>query len=99
MRPDSDRICDAWAPSLRRLALLTWCLWHAGRLAEAAEVVTRLPEGRSRDIALTMLALSHNESPPPFPGFSTAPSGPLDGVLMRIAGREWPRTMCGDASR
>ena len=86
-----DRRDDTWLDALGRiddgepLALLTWCLWHAGRLAEAAEVVTRLPEGRSRDVALTMLAMSHDDSPLPFPGYSSAPSGLLDGLLMRIA--------------
>lgn len=67
------------------LVLLVWCLWHAGRIADAEYVSGLLPPGRARDIALTVLALSRDEPPPPFPAFATTPSGPLDGMLMRLA--------------
>ncbi|ROS44312.1 BTAD domain-containing putative transcriptional regulator [Amycolatopsis thermoflava] len=67
------------------LVLLVWCLWHAGRSADAELVCELLPRGRARDIALTVLALSRDEPPPPFPPFATTPSGPLDGMLMRLA--------------
>ena len=67
------------------LALLTWCLWHAGRVADAEQVAGLLPPGRTRDIAFTMIALSRDEPPPAFPAFATTLSGPLDGLLMRLA--------------
>ena len=67
------------------LVLAIWCLWHVGRLAEAGEIAGELAPGRPREIALTLLALSRDEVPPAFPDFSTAPSGPLDSMLMRIA--------------
>ncbi|WP_432854673.1 BTAD domain-containing putative transcriptional regulator [Amycolatopsis sp. CA-161197] len=67
------------------LVLLVWCLWHAGRIADAGQVAEVMSPGRARDIALTVLALSRDEPPPPFPAFATTPSGPLDGMLMRLA--------------
>jgi LuxR family maltose regulon positive regulatory protein len=67
------------------LVLLTWCLWHTGRVADATQVADLLPPGRNRDIAFTMIALSRDERPPPFPAFATTLSGPLDGLLMRLA--------------
>lgn len=67
------------------LVLLTWCLWHAGRTADAEQVADLLPPGRTRDIAFTMIALSHDQPPPAFPAFATTRPGPLDGLLMRLA--------------
>ena len=67
------------------LALLTWCLWHAGRTADAEGVADLLPPGRTRDIAFTMIALSQDVPPPALPAFATTLSGPLDGLLMRLA--------------
>lgn len=67
------------------LVLLTWCLWHAGRTADAEQVADLLPPGRTRDIAFTMIALSRDEPPPAFPAFATTRPGPLDGLLMRLA--------------
>jgi LuxR family transcriptional regulator, maltose regulon positive regulatory protein len=67
------------------LVLLTWCLWHAGRTAEAEQVADLLPPGRTRDIAFTMIALSRDLPPPAFPAFATSRPGPLDGLLMRLA--------------
>ena len=67
------------------LVLLTWCLWHSGRTADAEQVADLLPPGRTRDIAFTMIALSRDQPPPAFPPFATTLSGPLDGLLMRLA--------------
>ena len=67
------------------LVLLTWCLWHAGRLDDAVRVDRCLPPGRARDVADTVLSLSLDRPPPPFPAFATTPSGPLDSLLMRLA--------------
>ncbi|GAA4691193.1 hypothetical protein GCM10023215_30070 [Pseudonocardia yuanmonensis] len=67
------------------LVLLTWCLWHAGRVDDAVRVAHHLAPGRARDIAATVLALSLDRPPPPFPAFATTPSGPLDSLLMRLA--------------
>lgn len=67
------------------LVLLTWCLWHAGRTADAEQVADLLPPGRNRDIAFTMIALSRDVPPPAFPAFATTLSGPLDGLLLRLA--------------
>jgi DNA-binding SARP family transcriptional activator len=67
------------------LALLTWCLWHAGRTADAEQVADLLPPGRTRDIAFIMIALSRDVPPPTVPAFATTLSGPLDGLLMRLA--------------
>ena len=67
------------------LVLLTWCLWHAGRTADAEQVADLLPPGRTRDIAFTMIALSRDQPPPAFPAFATTRPGPLDGLLMRLA--------------
>ncbi|MFF3462379.1 BTAD domain-containing putative transcriptional regulator [Streptomyces sp. NPDC001984] len=65
--------------------LACWCLWHSGRIEEARSIADRLPQGRNRLIAQTLIALATGEEPPPFPEFSTTPSGPLDGLLMRLA--------------
>lgn len=65
--------------------LACWCLWHHGRLEEARSLADRLPPGRNRLIAHTLIALATGEEPPPFPEYSTTPSGPLDGLLMRLA--------------
>ena len=67
------------------LVLLTWCLWHAGRTADAEQVADLLPPGRTRDIAFTMIALSRDVPPPALPAFATTRPGPLDGLLMRLA--------------
>ncbi|GAA1587043.1 hypothetical protein GCM10009789_45730 [Kribbella sancticallisti] len=65
--------------------LTCWCLWHSGRIEEAQFVADQLPPGRHRLIAHTLIALATGEEPPPFPEFSATPSGPLDGLLMRLA--------------
>ncbi|MFG2475531.1 BTAD domain-containing putative transcriptional regulator [Streptomyces fagopyri] len=65
--------------------LACWCLWHHGRIEEARSIADQLPPGRNRLIAQTLIALATSEEPPPFPEYSTTPSGPLDGLLMRLA--------------
>ncbi|MFD7407030.1 BTAD domain-containing putative transcriptional regulator [Streptomyces sp. NPDC059866] len=65
--------------------LACWCLWHHGRIEEARSIADQLPPGRNRHIAFTLIALATGEEPPPFPEYSTTPSGPLDGLLMRLA--------------
>ncbi|GAA3774882.1 BTAD domain-containing putative transcriptional regulator [Streptomyces chiangmaiensis] len=65
--------------------LACWCLWHSGRIDEARSLADRLPPSRNRLIAQTFIALATDEEPPSFPEFSTTPSGPLDGLLMRLA--------------
>lgn len=65
--------------------LACWCLWHVGRIDEARSIADRLPTGRNWQIAQTMIANATGEVPPPFPEYSTMPSGPLDGLLMRLA--------------
>ncbi|WP_240634083.1 BTAD domain-containing putative transcriptional regulator [Streptomyces dengpaensis] len=86
-----DRHGYAWlpepeAPNFEEAHVLAcWCLWHSGRIEEVRSLADRLPPGRNRQIALTMIALATGEEPPPFPEFSTTPSGPLDGLLMRLS--------------
>ncbi|CND52443.1 ATP-dependent transcriptional regulator [Mycobacterium tuberculosis] len=86
-----DRHGYSWLPDLKSpdaeeaRVLACWCLWHAGRIADARSVADRLPAGRNRDIARTLLALATGEEPPPLPAHSATPSGPLDGLLMRLA--------------
>ncbi|MFG3658589.1 BTAD domain-containing putative transcriptional regulator [Streptomyces sp. NPDC047706] len=65
--------------------LACWCLWHSGRIDEARSLADRLPPSRNRLIAHTLIALATGEEPPSFPEYSTTPSGPLDGLLMRLA--------------
>ncbi|MFD5571708.1 BTAD domain-containing putative transcriptional regulator [Streptomyces cadmiisoli] len=65
--------------------LACWCLWHHGRIQEARSIAQQLPPGRNRNIAQTLVALATGEEPPPFPEYSTTPSSPLDGLLMRLA--------------
>ncbi|MGW3870658.1 BTAD domain-containing putative transcriptional regulator [Streptomyces sp. NPDC005055] len=65
--------------------LACWCLWHSGRIEEAQSIADQLPPGRNWLIAHTLIALATGEEPPPFPEYSTMPSGPLDGLLMRLA--------------
>lgn len=65
--------------------LAAWCLWHSGRLEEARSVVGRVPAGRDREILETLIGLAVDSEPPAFPEPSTMPSGPLDGLMMRIA--------------
>ncbi|MEU4097857.1 BTAD domain-containing putative transcriptional regulator [Streptomyces sp. NPDC026673] len=65
--------------------LACWCLWHSGRLEEARSVADQLSPGRNWLIAHTLIALATGEEPPPFPEYSPTPSGPVDGLLMRLA--------------
>ncbi|GAW47990.1 uncharacterized protein PD653_1110 [Nocardioides sp. PD653] len=64
--------------------LASWCLWHVGRIAEARRLVESMPQGRAKDIAATLVSLASGETPP-FPEMSPAPSGPIDGLLIRLA--------------
>jgi DNA-binding SARP family transcriptional activator len=81
----------AWLPDLRNpdaeetYVLACWCLWQSGRIADARCIADRLPPGRNRRIAYTLIALATGEEPPPFPEHSAMPSGPLDGMLIRLA--------------
>lgn len=67
------------------VALLVWCLWHMNDLDQAHRVADLLRPGRARAIATAVLSLSSDEAPTDFPQFATTPSGPLEGILMRIA--------------
>jgi len=86
-----DRHGYAWLPDLSNpdaeetYVLACWCLWQSGRIAEARYVADRLPPGRGRHIADTLIALATGEEPPPFPEHSAMPSGPLDGMLVGLA--------------
>ncbi|MFD7445113.1 BTAD domain-containing putative transcriptional regulator [Streptomyces sp. NPDC059909] len=86
-----DRHGLDWLPAPRTpdfeeaRVLACWCLWHSGRIEEARSIADQLPSGRNRLIAQTLIALATGEEPPPFPEFSATPSGPLDGLLMRLA--------------
>ncbi|MFF3465294.1 BTAD domain-containing putative transcriptional regulator [Streptomyces sp. NPDC001984] len=86
-----DRHGYDWLPELgapnseEARVLACWSLWHSGRIDEARSVGDQLPPGRNRRIADTLIAGATGEEPPPFPEFSTMPSGPLDGLLMRLA--------------
>ena len=67
------------------VVLLVWCLWHLGRLTDARQVAATLPEdGGHRRVAETVLALSLDD-PPPFPDLTGPRSGPLEGLLLRVA--------------
>ena len=57
------------------LVLLTWCLWHAGRTADAEQVADLLPPGRTRDIAFTMIALSRDAAATCLPRIRHHPAG------------------------
>ena len=86
-----DRHGCAWLPDLgdpgaeETYVLACWFLWQSGRIAEARSIAGRLPAGRSSQIAQTLIALATGAEPPPFPGHAAAPSGPLDGMLIRLA--------------
>jgi LuxR family transcriptional regulator, maltose regulon positive regulatory protein len=86
-----DRHGCAWLPdpgdpgAEETHVLACWFLWQSGRVADARAVADRLPPGRSRRIADTLVALATGEDPPPFPEQSAMPSGPLDGLLIRLA--------------
>lgn len=74
------------APAFEEAHVLAcWCLWHAGRLDEARSIAGQLPPGRNWQIAHTLIANATGDEPPSFPDQSTMPSGPLDGLLMRLA--------------
>jgi DNA-binding SARP family transcriptional activator len=78
-----DELVRAGAPE--PVVLLVWCLWHLGRLTEAREVAGTLPEDdRHRQVADTVLALSLDD-PPRFPELTGPRSGPLEGLLLRVA--------------
>ncbi|MFJ4467212.1 BTAD domain-containing putative transcriptional regulator [Streptomyces sp. NPDC089424] len=86
-----DRHGYDWLPELgapdaeESRVLACWSLWHSGRIQEAQFVARQLPPGRSRHIADSLIAGATGDEPPPFPEYSTMPSGPLDGLLMRVA--------------
>jgi DNA-binding SARP family transcriptional activator len=86
-----DRHGCAWLPDPggpgadETHVLVCWFLWQSGRIADARAVAGRLPPGRSRDIARTLIALATGEEPPPLPERPAMPSGPLDGLLVRLA--------------
>ncbi|MFF3057397.1 BTAD domain-containing putative transcriptional regulator [Streptomyces sp. NPDC057909] len=81
-----DWLPEPGAPDFEEAHVLAcWCLWHSGRIEEAQSIADQLPPGRNRLIAHTLIALATGEEPPPFPEYSTMPSGPLDGLLMRLA--------------
>ncbi|WP_307833448.1 BTAD domain-containing putative transcriptional regulator [Pimelobacter simplex] len=67
------------------LVLLAWCLWHVNAVDDARRVCDLIRPGRAHDIAVTLLGLSSDDAPPAFPEFATAPAGPLEGLLMRVA--------------
>ena len=86
-----DRHGYGWLPQLQAPdfeeahVLACWCLWHSGRLEEARWIADQLPPGRNWQIAQTLIANATGDEPPPFPEYSTMPSGPLDGLMMRLA--------------
>jgi DNA-binding SARP family transcriptional activator len=67
------------------VALLVWCLWHMNDLDQARRIAALLRPGRARAIADAILSLSSDDAPREFPEFTATPSGPLDGILMRVA--------------
>jgi DNA-binding SARP family transcriptional activator len=67
------------------VALLVWCLWHMNDLDQARRIAALLRPGRARAIADAILGLSSDDAPREFPEFTATPSGPLDGILMRVA--------------
>ena len=86
-----DRYGNDWIPGPgapdfeEAYVLASWCLWHAGRIDEARHLADQVPDGRYRSVAQTMIALATGDDPPPFPEPSTMPSGPVDGLAMRVA--------------
>ncbi|MFI9610538.1 BTAD domain-containing putative transcriptional regulator [Streptomyces sp. NPDC052023] len=86
-----DRHGYGWLPELgapgseEARVLACWSLWHSGRVGEARSLGDQLPPGRNRRLADSLIAGATGEEPPPFPEYSTMPSGPLDGLLMRLA--------------
>ncbi|GAY07671.1 BTAD domain-containing putative transcriptional regulator [Pseudonocardia sp. N23] len=85
-----ERFGDRWLPGPgvagheEATVLAAWCLWHLGRVADAVELVSRLPDGRPRTIAMVLMGLATGEDPE-LPAVSGAPPGPLDGILVRCA--------------
>ncbi|WIY00998.1 BTAD domain-containing putative transcriptional regulator [Amycolatopsis mongoliensis] len=83
-----DRFGDCWLPGPESpdheeaTALAAWCLWHLGRIEDAVSLVSRLPRGRTHAVASVLMALATGEAPA-LPEASAAPSGPLDGILIR----------------
>ncbi|MGW7619583.1 BTAD domain-containing putative transcriptional regulator [Streptomyces antimycoticus] len=69
------------------LALLVWCLWHAGRIDGAREILGVMPPGHPRDIAAAVLALADNSTPQLAPDLLDRVTGPLEAMVMRIAYR------------
>lgn len=67
------------------VVLLVWCLWHTSALEQARRVADLIRPGRARAIAEALMGLSSEKEPPAFPDFATTPSGPLEGLLMRVA--------------
>ncbi|MET8325758.1 BTAD domain-containing putative transcriptional regulator [Streptomyces sp. NPDC005181] len=81
-----DWLPEPGAPDFEEAHVLAcWCLWHSGRIEEAQAIADQLPPGRNWLMARTLIALATGEAPPPFPEYSTMPSGPVDGLLMRLA--------------
>ncbi|MGW1726443.1 BTAD domain-containing putative transcriptional regulator [Streptomyces sp. NPDC002306] len=81
-----DWLPEPGAPDSEEARVLAcWCLWHSGRIDEARTIGDQLPPGRNRRIADTLIAGATGEEPPPFPEHSSTPSGPVDGLLMRLA--------------
>jgi DNA-binding SARP family transcriptional activator len=86
-----DRHGFAWLPdpedpsAAETHVLACWFLWQSGRVAGARAIADRLPPGRNRRIADTLIALATGADPPPFPERPALPSGPLDGLLIRLA--------------
>ncbi|WP_413105161.1 BTAD domain-containing putative transcriptional regulator [Streptomyces sp. Inha503] len=69
------------------LALLVWCLWHAGRIDGAREILGVMPPGHPRDIAAAVLALADDSTPQLAPDVLHRVAGPLEAMVMRIAYR------------
>ncbi|AGP52251.1 hypothetical protein M271_03100 [Streptomyces rapamycinicus NRRL 5491] len=69
------------------LALLVWCLWHAGRIDGAREILGVMPPGHPRDIAAAVLALADDSTPRLAPDVLDRVAGPLEAMVMRIAYR------------
>ncbi|MBI0296122.1 transcriptional regulator [Streptomyces sp. PRKS01-29] len=69
------------------LALLVWCLWHAGRLDGAREILGVMPPGHPRDIAAAVLALADDSAAQLAPDARDRVAGPLEAMVRRIAYR------------
>ncbi|CDR02298.1 BTAD domain-containing putative transcriptional regulator [Streptomyces iranensis] len=69
------------------LALLVWCLWHAGRIDGAREILGVMPSGHPRDIAAAVLALADDSAPRLAPDVLDRVAGPLEAMVMRLAYR------------